>query len=153
MPIALVVAEVSTAMKKVGSTEGMRRAATSPDYATWVQNSAAQLRDMQAAIQASDIEKIGTIAEANALAMHDLNRTARLDPFTYFTNDTTDILTLVADMRRQGLLAFATLDAGPNVKIITTQAHAPLIVSQLQAAMPDLHLEIATSGAGMHYDD
>jgi len=118
-----------------------------------VQNSAAQLRDMQAAIQASDIEKIGTIAEANALAMHDLNRTARLDPFTYFTNDTTDILTLVADMRRQGLLAFATLDAGPNVKIITTQAHAPLIVSQLQAAMPDLHLEIATSGAGIHYDD
>lgn len=153
MPIALVVAKVSTAMKKVGSTEGMRRAATSPDYATWVQNSAAQLRDMQAAIQASDIEKIGTIAEANALAMHDLNRTARLEPFTYFTNDTIDILALVADMRRQGLLAFATLDAGPNVKIITTQAHAPLIVSQLQAAMPDLHLEIATSGAGIHYDD
>lgn len=152
MPIALVVAEVSTATKKVGSTEGMRRAATSPDYDTWVKNSKVQLKDMLAAIQASDLEKIGTIAEANALAMHDLNLTARDAPFTYFTPETTQILTLVADMRRQGLLAYATLDAGPNVKIITSQAQAPGIVAQLQAALPALHLEIATSGAGIHYD-
>lgn len=152
MPIALVVAEVSTAMKKVGSTEGMQRAATSPDYATWVKNSAIQLNEMQTAIQASDIEKIGTIAEANALAMHDLNLSARIAPFTYFTPETTQILAMVVDMRRQGLLAFATLDAGPNVKIITTKNQAPMIVARLHDAMPELHLETATSGAGIHYD-
>lgn len=152
MPIALVVAEVSTAAKKVSSTDGMQRAVTSPNYNDWIKRSAAQFTDMTSAIAESDIEKIGTLAEENALAMHALNLTARHKPFTYFTQETQQILALVSDLRRQGILAFATMDAGPNVKIITTLTDAPKIVATLQNVLPKIHLEIATSGSGIIYD-
>lgn len=152
MPIALVVAEVSSQQKKVGSTEGMQRALTSPDYGNWVNNSQQQFIDMQSAVMAADIEKIGTIAEANAMSMHDLNLTATQHPFTYFTAETQRILQIVDDLKHQGLLAFATMDAGPNVKIITHVEHAQLIIETLNNALPNLKLEIAQSGPDISYE-
>ncbi|KAA8325444.1 diphosphomevalonate decarboxylase [Leuconostoc carnosum] len=152
MPIALVVAEVSSEAKKVSSTEGMQRAMTSPDYSSWIQNSAKQFLDIQNAIITSDIEKIGYIAEKNALDMHALNLTARQQPFTYFTRETQQILAIVSDLRHKGILAFSTMDAGPNVKIITTLNEAPTIVNHLKKEMPHLKVQTAASGPGVTYD-
>lgn len=152
MPIALVVAEVSSETKKVSSTEGMQRAMTSPDYSSWIQNSAKQFLDIQNAIITSDIEKIGYIAEKNALDMHALNLTARQQPFTYFTRETQQILAIVSDLRHKGILAFSTMDAGPNVKIITTLNEAPTIVNHLKKEMPHLKVQTAASGPGVTYD-
>lgn len=152
MPIALVVAEVSSETKKVSSTEGMQRAMTSPDYSSWIQNSAKQFLDIQNAIITSDIEKIGYIAEKNALDMHALNLTARQQPFTYFTQETQQILAIVSDLRHKGILAFSTMDAGPNVKIITTLNEAPTIVNHLKKEMPHLKVQTAASGPGVTYD-
>ncbi|WP_425280127.1 diphosphomevalonate decarboxylase [Leuconostoc litchii] len=152
MPIALVVAEVSHAEKKISSTEGMQRALTSPNYDDWLVKSANQLIDMQSAIQHADIDKVGSIAEDNALGMHALNLTASRQPFTYFTDQTQMILSLIQDMRHQGILAYATIDAGPNVKIITTKDEASTIVNILKNAMPTLAVEVAQSGPGISYD-
>ncbi|WP_337089762.1 diphosphomevalonate decarboxylase [Leuconostoc pseudomesenteroides] len=152
MPIALIVAEVSGQSKKVGSSEGMMRAMTSSNYDDWVKQSANQFDDMTAAVANADIEKIGAIAENNALTMHALNLTATRQPFTYFTDETQLILSLIKDMRRQGILAYATLDAGPNVKIITTKAQAPEIVAALHDHLPQLKLDVAVSGPGITYD-
>lgn len=152
MPIALVVAEVSADVKKVSSSEGMRRAVTSPNYGDWLRKSNAQFVDMQAAVMAADIEKIGSLAEDNALSMHALNLTAQKKPFTYFTSETQQILKIVQDLRQQGILAFATIDAGPNVKIITTLTTAPYVVAALHDMLPQLHIETATSGSGITYD-
>ena len=152
MPIALVVAEVSSDVKKVSSSEGMRRAMTSPNYGDWLNQSKNQFVDMQAAVMAKDIEKIGSIAEDNALSMHALNLTARQQAFTYFTSETQQILNIIQDIRHQGLLAFATIDAGPNVKIITTLTTAPHVVAAFHDKLPQLHIETATSGSGITYD-
>ncbi len=153
MPIALIVAEVSGQSKKVGSSEGMMRAMTSPNYDDWIKQSANQFDDMTAAVANADIEKIGAIAEKNALAMHALNLTATRQPFTYFTDETQLILSIIKDMRRhQGILAYATLDAGPNVKIVTTITQAPQIVALLHDHLPQLKLDVALSGPGITYD-
>lgn len=153
MPIALIVAEVSGQSKKVGSSEGMMRAMTSPNYDDWIKQSANQFDDMTAAVANADIEKIGAIAEKNALAMHALNLTATRQPFTYFTDETQFILSIIKDMRRhQGILAYATLDAGPNVKIVTTITQAPQIVALLHDHLPQLKLDVALSGPGITYD-
>ena len=68
------------------------------------------------------------------------------------TDETQLILSLIKDMRRQGILAYATLDAGPNVKIITTKAQAPEIVAALHDHLPQLKLDVAVSGPGITYD-
>ncbi|GAP00174.1 diphosphomevalonate decarboxylase [Fructobacillus ficulneus] len=151
MPIALVVCEVAKTTKKVSSSDGMQRAMTSPDYEAWVAKSHEQFDVMQAALAANDLETVGAIAEENALAMHALNMSATDRRFTYFSQMTIDIIAFVKELRKQGFLAYATIDAGPNVKIITRQDQAEEIKEKALASFRKLKVEIATPGPGLSY--
>lgn len=152
LPIALVVCKISGTVKKVSSSDGMRRAQTSPNYAAWVDESAQQLAEMKKALLSSDLERVGQLAEANALAMHDLNLTATDRRFTYFNQDTMKVLEQVKALRKEGYLAYATMDAGPNVKIITNQEQAPKIKAYLAERFRKIQFDIATPGPGISYE-
>ncbi|MBS9334812.1 diphosphomevalonate decarboxylase [Fructobacillus sp. M1-13] len=152
LPIALVVCKVSGMVKKVSSSDGMRRAQTSPDYQAWVDESAKQLDEMKAALAAADIKKVGEIAEANALAMHNLNLTAEDRRFTYLNQETVKVLEQVKALRKQGFIAYATMDAGPNVKIITKKDQAPAIKEHLAKRFRKIQFDIATAGPGISYE-
>lgn len=86
---------------------------------------------MLTAIANSDLEKIGLIAEKNALAMHELNRTA-IQAFDYFTQNTRDIIAATKKLYNSGTLAFATIDAGPNVKVITNSENQSTVIETLK---------------------
>lgn len=153
LPIALVVCEIAGTVKKVSSSDGMMRAMTSPKYSEWVEQSHAQFTAMQEAIANQDLQKIGELAEENALAMHELNITATDRRFTYFNQMTLDVLAFVKELRAEGFLAYATIDAGPNVKIITSQDQAETIKDKLQEKFRKLRLQIATPGPGISFED
>lgn len=148
--LSMIVAEISSQAKKVSSTQGMQLAQTAPTYTAWVEKSAVQLEEMKAAIIAEDIEKIGLIAQTNALEMHEQNRNA-VQPFDYFTAQTRQVIAFAQECYRTGLLAFATIDAGPNVKIITDQATEKKLVKKLQEKFPEINFEIAHAGRGIEY--
>ncbi|MCK8616911.1 diphosphomevalonate decarboxylase [Fructobacillus sp. M158] len=152
LPIALVVCKISGTIKKVSSSDGMRRAQTSPDYDQWVAESAKQLDEMKQALSQSDLDRVGQLAEANALAMHDLNLTATDRRFTYFNQNTMKVFEQVKVLREKGYLAYATMDAGPNVKIITNQEQAPAIKDFLAERFRKIQFDIATPGPGISYE-
>lgn len=149
--LSMIVAEVSATSKKMSSTKGMQLAQLSPDYATWVERSAVQLKEMKAAILRSDIERVGLIAQENSLAMHDLNWNCP-EPFDYFTDKTRELISFVDNCYKEGLLAFVTIDAGPNVKIITSRAQEKYILKRLQDNFPDLQFDIAHAGPGIRVE-
>jgi len=104
--------------KAVGSREAMRRCGrTSPLYAAWPATVAADLREVLAALRARDLERLGTAAEGNALAMHATMIAAR-PPVIYWTGATLRALAEVAALRREGVAVWATMDAGPNLKLL-----------------------------------
>ncbi|CAH1854961.1 diphosphomevalonate decarboxylase [Convivina intestini] len=152
IPISLLVVEISGLQKKISSSEGMQRAMTSPNYEQWVHDANWQITAMQAALQASDLTRVGQLAEDNALAMHALNLSAKDRRFTYFTPQTIQVLDLVKKLRQAGLIAYATLDAGPNVKIITHSDQAAYIQAQLHQELPKLRVTIAHPGPGVSYE-
>ncbi|MCO0831615.1 diphosphomevalonate decarboxylase [Fructobacillus sp. W13] len=152
LPIALVVCKIAGTVKKVSSSDGMVRAQTSPNYQSWVDESAKQLEEMKAALEAKDLEKVGQLAEANALSMHDLNLTAEDQRFTYFNQNTMKVLDAIKALRAEGYLAYATMDAGPNVKIITNQEQAPAIKEALAEQFRKIQFDIATPGPGISYE-
>ncbi|MDR0898851.1 MAG: diphosphomevalonate decarboxylase [Lactobacillaceae bacterium] len=127
--IKIVDILTNTDVKKVSSTNGMQMALTSPLYKKWVLDSTKTNAEMIDAIENGDLEKIGIIAENNALFMHKLNRTSAR-PFDYFTDETLEIIETVKKMRSEGFLTFSTIDAGPNVKIITDSTGVQRIKSQ-----------------------
>ncbi|WP_442774056.1 diphosphomevalonate decarboxylase [Lactococcus hircilactis] len=148
--LTMIVAELSSERKKMSSTKGMQLAQTAPTYADWVNKSAVQLEEMKNGIIKRDIEKIGRIAQDNALGMHEQNRLAR-EPFDYFTRQTFEIIEFTKQCYKEGFLAFVTIDAGPNVKIITDRATERQLLEKLHQNFPQIHFEVAHAGEGLKY--
>lgn len=114
--IALI--EIETQAKKTSSRDGMNHtAATSPLFSTWVAQAEKDVRSIKNSIAAEDFMALGQTAEANAMMMHATILAAR-PPLSYWLPESINILQRIWRYRDEGLAIFATMDAGPNVKIL-----------------------------------
>ncbi|WP_078890529.1 diphosphomevalonate decarboxylase [Streptomyces maremycinicus] len=143
---ALVIAVVNAGPKAVSSREAMRRTLdTSPLYEPWARSSADDLREMRAALRRADLEAVGEIAERNALGMHATMLAAR-PAVRYLAPATLTVLDGVLQLRKDGVRAYATMDAGPNVKVLCPRADAERVARTLRAAVPDGSVLVARPG-------
>ncbi len=116
----LLVVALGNAKKDVSSTDGMvRTATTSPYYEAWLTTGPRLHADLRAALLARDFERFGQVTEASALAMH---ASAFAAGVFYWQGATLDLLGAVRALRARGTLAFATMDAGPHVKVLVQPA-------------------------------
>lgn len=133
--VRLVVALVSTGPKAVGSTEGMiRTEATSPLYPGWVDSAAADLAAGVAAVRARDLAALGEVMEHSSYKMHATMLAAR-PHIRYWRPETLSALDAVEGLRRAGVPAYATMDAGPNVKVLCATSDAEAVAEALRAAV------------------
>ncbi|MCK5853534.1 diphosphomevalonate decarboxylase, partial [bacterium] len=129
--IRVLIAITSREVKKIGSTDGMNLSKlTSPYYKSWVESSVHDLNEIRKAIAEKDFSKMGEIAEFSCLKMHALAMAS--NPGLIYWNPTT--LTLIHEvkaLREQGYPLFFTIDAGPQVKIVTLPEYASKIESYI----------------------
>ncbi|MEU0954986.1 diphosphomevalonate decarboxylase [Streptomyces niveus] len=145
---ALVVAVVNAGPKAVSSREAMRRTVdTSPLFRPWAASSEDDLADMRAALRRGDIDAVGEIAERNALGMHATMLAAR-PAVRYLSPATVTVLDSVLQLRRDGIAAYSTMDAGPNVKVLCRRADAERVAGAVREAVPDGTVLIAGPGPG-----
>lgn len=118
--------------KQHGSRDAMEHtAATSPYYPAWLALVPQDLAAAEAALAKGDLEALGTIAEANALAMHASALAAR-PGIVYWQPATLAVHAEVRGLRACGVAAWATMDAGPHVKVLTTEQDAPTIAMRVK---------------------
>jgi len=131
LAIAVLVCVTTEAPKAIGSSEGMRRTMAESPYArAWLEEAPrihARLRD---ALLARDFAALGQLAEASALAMH---ASAIAAGVTYWTGATLDALAAVRGVRAAGIQAFATIDAGPHVKVLARASEAARVRDAMRA--------------------
>jgi diphosphomevalonate decarboxylase len=133
--VRLVVALAGTGPKAVGSTEGMERTRrTSPYYEAWLALCREHLPAAADAVRARDLGALGPIVEASARAMHAAALAAD-PPVAYWTPVTLALLACVRGLRDRGVPAWATIDAGPHVKVLCAAGDAPAVAGTL-AAVP-----------------
>lgn len=114
----IAIVTVDDGPKARSSTDGMTHTVeTSPLYASWPARAEADCKLIEQALLARDFPTVGKLVEANALAMHATMIAAR-DPLCYLIPETWEKLHTLWNARGEGLQAYATMDAGPNVKII-----------------------------------
>jgi diphosphomevalonate decarboxylase len=145
--VRMVIAIVGGgAAKSHGSRDAMdHTAATSPLYRAWLELVPRDLAAAEAALAAGDLEQLGALAEANALAMHASAIAAR-PAVIYWQPATLAALAAVRALRAAGHPAWATMDAGPHVKVLTTAGHAAAIAEAMRAVTGVT--EVAISAAG-----
>ncbi|MEU8899054.1 diphosphomevalonate decarboxylase [Nocardia sp. NPDC048505] len=145
---ALVVAVVDHQEKAVSSREAMRRTcATSPFYQPWAAASRVDLDEMRAAIARRDLAAVGEIAERNALGMHASMLLAR-PSVRYLSPQSVAVLDAVLALRADGVLAYATIDAGPNVTVLCARAEAERVAAALRAVGTFVDTRTAHLGPG-----
>ncbi len=133
--LRVVVAVTTKGPKKVGSTEGMGHTArTSPYYPAWIELCQRLSAEVERAVLARDLKALGEAAEQSALAMHACAMAAG-PALIYLEPSTLGCVHAVRSMRDRALAAWATIDAGPHVKVITTGADAERVRQEL-ASLP-----------------
>ncbi|MDT0619710.1 diphosphomevalonate decarboxylase [Salinisphaera sp. P385] len=130
-PLAVVVAIIDTGTKSVGSTDGMTRtAATSPFHDAWVAGADADLAAMRTAIRDRNLERVGELTEHSCLKMHATMLGAQ-PGLIYWQPATLAAWQTLADLRADGLAAYGTIDAGPQVKALCRIADADAVTAAL----------------------
>ncbi|MGP5655522.1 diphosphomevalonate decarboxylase [Candidatus Corynebacterium faecigallinarum] len=151
--LAMVVLVLNAGEKSVSSRDGMAHTVeTSPEYWPWVESHKNDLAGALEAVAAGDLATLGEIAERNAAGMHRTMQTA-VPPVDYLTDASRAALAAVKAAREAGLPAWATMDAGPNVKVLTTADKVEelddWLKNHLADTVPGLSTVIARSGEGM----
>ncbi len=145
-PLAMAVAVVEPGPKAFASRDAMAHvAATSPFFAAWVQAQEADLVSARAALVARDLESLGRITEENCLRMHATCHLAR-PAILYARPATLAAIGEIRRMRADGLAAWFTMDAGPQVKALC-RAEDLEAVAQRLSVVPGVR-QVLRAGAG-----
>ncbi|RDX01310.1 diphosphomevalonate decarboxylase [Listeria kieliensis] len=129
--LAVVVAIVSDRPKKISSRSGMKQTVlTSPFFAEWTRTAELDLEAIKKAFANSDFTQVGEILEHNAMKMHATTLSAN-PPFTYFSQESLLVMEAVRELRADGIEAYFTMDAGPNVKIVCLRQDEEKVASRI----------------------
>ncbi|MFW5924799.1 MAG: diphosphomevalonate decarboxylase [Myxococcota bacterium] len=126
--LRMVIALTAKGKKKIGSTEGMERSRkTSPYYEPWIEAAPKYARRIKTALKKKDLDALGRAMEQSTLAFHACAM-ASAPGILYFQPATLAALATVRRLREdRGLSVYATMDAGPHVKVLCRKRDATVL--------------------------
>ena len=129
--LADCVAVTSSGHKTIGSTQGHRIAETSPLQKARVADAPRRIEICRKAILERDFEALASIVEKDSDLMHAVMMTS--NPVLFYWNPATlHVMQSVRAWRAKGVPAFYTIDAGPNVHVITLKEKMDEVRSRLE---------------------
>jgi diphosphomevalonate decarboxylase len=150
--IRVVVATVRSGPKDRPSRDAMEHVRrTSPYYGPWVRDSRRMVRGALDALQRRDLEALGEAMRASYLRMFATMLAAR-PAVLYWEPASVALIHECAAMRREGIGAWETMDAGPQVKIFCEARDLPAIEEQIGRLDPELPILTANAGHGPFCD-
>ncbi len=146
LPLGVLVCVTTEEQKSVSSGDGMKRVAErSPFYAAWVEFAARSFKEMRGALLEKNTLRLGELVEENALAMHATGLPAGV---IYLKPETLRVLETVRTLRASGVYAYATMDAGPHVKVLVLPDSNEAALAALTATPGVLRVISAEPGDG-----
>lgn len=140
--ICMFVAIVSSNRKKISSTEAMKITTYSNTinsnnlkYEEWLRQTEI---DAKKILQIEYFDEFGALVENNAIMMHEAIQEGGIN---YFEPKTYEILEFVRGCRRDKKMdVYATIDAGPNVKLIVRECGKNILQIEFSKTFPDIKL-------------
>lgn len=130
--VCLGVVIINDQKKSIGSTEAMKLSVeTSPLYTQWVKQSFIDFEAFKETLKNKDFKKLGNITEKNALLMHEVCHQS-VPKIQYLSPSSYDVISLIQSLRTTlDIDCYVTMDAGPNVKVLTKIEYQATIESHL----------------------
>lgn len=147
LPLGIVMV-VIPAFKQTENAH--REAVTSPLYQARLDYAPGVLEEMVKAIEDRDIDKIGFLAERDTLNLHGVTMTGK-NGHLYWQPETVQAMHAVRKMRKDGLLAYFSIDTGATLYVNTTVDQSPEVAERL--AELGLKTEVGTVGGEVQATD
>jgi diphosphomevalonate decarboxylase len=126
----VLIAVAGEGAKPLSSRQAMEATrGSSPFYRAWVRSAGGLLAEAVSALERRDLEKLGELARLSYSRMHAALLAAD-PPLLYWLPATVALVRECAALRRAGLGAWETVDAGPQVKVLCLEADAPRIAAR-----------------------
>ncbi|MBD3279264.1 MAG: diphosphomevalonate decarboxylase [Candidatus Pacebacteria bacterium] len=120
--LANIILVTESAAKKHSSLIGHARSKSSPFMVARLKAVLQHNQDLETALKSKDFQLLGQVIEQEMFSLHAVTMTSQ-PPILYWNGTTVEILHEVRKLRDQGLESYATLDAGPNVHLITESSN------------------------------
>ena len=134
--LRVLVAILQTSPKAVSSRAGMERSRlTSPFYDSWIQSSETLFETARSAMMVRDLEKLGTAMRQSYLGMFSTMFTSD-PPFIYWLPGSVAVIHRCEELRKRGIPVWETMDAGPQVKMLTLASAAAEVTAAIGDAVP-----------------
>ena len=147
--LRVVVCTVTERAKAVSSGQAMELTKrSSPFFAAWLEDARSLFADAVSALATKDLPRLGEIMRLSYLRMH-ATLLASSPPVIYGEPLSLKIIQLCAELRHGGVGAWETLDAGPQVKILSSAADAERVVRELGRELPTLSMTVCRIGTGI----
>lgn len=117
----------------------------SPYFNAWIREAQNDIEPMTKYVMDHNIENVGLLAQKNALKMHASLMAANM---WYFEPKTLEIMNIVRELQKT-IPVYFTMDAGPNVKIMTTEEHVNVLIKHLR----DVKTVVCKPGKGIEVYD
>ncbi len=144
--LRLLIVVLTRAEKPVSSRQGMNAtAATSPVYRMWCDESQRIYDRARTALDRRDLDALGTAMRESYLFMFSTMFTSR-PPLIYWLPESLAVIREAEDMRRLGIPVWETMDAGPQVKLLTVEDQVPAVSERLRTAVPQASILVSSVG-------
>ncbi|NMC35856.1 diphosphomevalonate decarboxylase [Candidatus Beckwithbacteria bacterium] len=149
--LCMLTVVVSTKKKELKTRAGMKQTvATCPFYPCWLATVEQDLKEIKQAIKAKNFTKMGEISEHNALKLHALMLTTK-PSIIYWLPETVELIHQVQNWRDEGLEAYFTIDAGPQIKILALEKNVSKIKQRLNKLQGVKKVVTLKPGKGVEY--
>jgi len=125
------IAIVSREHKETGSLAGHSLAGSSILQEARVEDAPRRLSLCRQAILERDFQSFAEIVELDSNLMHAVMMTSQ-PRLVYWQPATLAVMQSVVELHSSGIPACFTIDAGPNVHVITTGEHSPTVTNELE---------------------
>ena len=142
-----VIAVINVGHKKTGSEAGHPTAKTSDLQLARISGAAERLAVCKQAITDRNFPSFAEVVEMDSNLMHAVMLTSH-PPLMYWLPASIAIMQSVREWRGEGLNVCFTLDAGPNVHCLCTQAAQSELLRRLQQLEGIVELRVTTVGQG-----
>lgn len=115
----------------VKTDEAHAEVLSSPLFKARLRNVGNMLKTMKEAVKNGDVATIGWLAEEDTLNLHAITMTGK-SHMVLWEPDTLRVIKEVIQMRKEGILAWYSIDTGPSVFINAYRENAEVVVKRLR---------------------
>jgi len=144
-----VLCVVSKEVKSISSSKGMDAIKTSPYWKSRVNQIPEKMDLVKTALQERNINTFGMLLEEDAISMHCVMMTQN-PPLFYWNDATLCVMDVVYELRKNGVAAYFTIDAGPNVHIICEKKNEDIVSNEMKKVFGVQSVIVNVPASGAH---